>query len=894
MGDNGYTMNRANAAVLSRDFVLAARLYKNILKDDPENTEVLTQLASCYIRAGEDRKALYVCLEILKLEPNNFAVLNNLGGVYRRLGMYHESIAVLERALTCGKNPYAIYYNMGQTYKLMGEYADAEDCFNTVIEENPNDVLAYNHLGSIQALRNEHNKAIQTYSKALQVDPNHPILHFNIASSYEAVGKFTDALQAYENTLRTKPGWIEAMCKYADLLTRMQKHLLAGDILNQALQLDEGNLDIQNALGRLNLNLNQLDKAEKHFNFVLDKKPNNFSALFGLASIYERKNKNNEALEILAKLSSEEQKNIDVQLLEAKILIHTEQMREAAEKINKIRSDNPTNLEALNLLGQFFIYKKEKVRIADCQRKIASIDANYIQHYLDFAEANLNINETEDCRHFVKKYLQHNDKNYYAFKILGKSYEINNSFVKALQNYQTGLELNPNDTELNDAVARLICYDGIEEESLEPINEMEAENLAEEENLELLNESSLDLSTLYNLDDEPLSFEIQEDEIPFDEMPHDEDIPPIDVTAISDEDPIDLPDMEDDVFSSLDPFADRRKQYPPEEEQDYVEIEGDMIPEDIDNEYDEEQILPSTEDDINLQDETSSSENSPRDIYPSENPPKIISTPMEESSSENQNTNPNLSETPIMDEAEIENEETVQNNEKSDEVEIEKDINNEIDTMKINIDIHADESEISLNDKTEETDSISEVAELEEPDETLDISNDDIDELYGDSTHSEINEDWLSHDENNPFTLEDDFCENNIDDLGSYLKMLMSKLDDSGITNFFPEMFETLDTIYLVTSNFDSETKSKILESSDCRRLGFMVERLIGMPGLLATAEALKETGYGATLCNNIDNEVPHSWNNILCHIQQEDVYANLKNMLNNIYGRWEELRQVK
>ena len=73
------------------------------------------------------------------------------------------------------------------------------------------------------------------------------------------------------------------------------------------------------------------------------------------------------------------------------------------------------------------------------------------------------------------------------------------------------------------------------------------------------------------------------DEIPFDEMPHDEDIPPIDVTAISDEDPIDLPDMEDDVFSSLDPFADRRKQYPPEEEQDYVEIEGDMIPEDIDN-----------------------------------------------------------------------------------------------------------------------------------------------------------------------------------------------------------------------------------------------------------------------------------------------------------------------
>lgn len=881
MGDNGYTMNRANAAILSRDFVLAARLYKNILKDDPENTEVLTQLASCYIRAGEDRKALYVCLEILKLEPNNFAVLNNLGGVYRRLGMYHESIAVLERALTCGKNPYAIYYNMGQTYKLMGEYIDAEDCFNTVIEENPNDVLAYNHLGSIQALRNEHNKAIQTYNKALQVDPNHPILHFNIASSYEAVGKFTDALQAYENTLRTKPGWIEAMCKYADLLTRMQKHLLAGDILNQALQLDESNLDIQNALGRLNLNLNQLDYAEKHFTHVLNKKPNDFSALFGLASIYEKKNKNNEALDILNKLTVEEQQNIEVQLLEAKILIHTDQMREAAEKINSIRKQHSTNLEVLNLLGQFFIYQKEKGRLVDCQRKITSIDANYIQHYLDFAEAYLNINETEDCRHFVKKYLQHNDKNYYAFKILGKSYENANSFIKALQSYQTGLELNPNDSELNDAVARLICYEGIEEETLEPINETEAENLAEEENLELLNESSLDLSTLFNLEDEPLSFEIQEEEIPFDEMPHDEDIPPIDIAAISDENPIDLPEMEDDVFSSLDPFADRRKQYPPEEEQDYVEIEGDIIPEEIDENYDEEKILPPTEDDISKEVEKSTDDISPAISPETISKPAEISFPNNNLPENNYQDSNTSSDTPSNDDVEIENpqDDLISTKEEN---EIEKNINNEIDTMKINININADKNE-----------EIAEVAELEKLDEIPDLSNDEIDDLYGDTNHSEINEEWLSHDENNPFPTSEEIFETD-DDLGKYLKGLMSKLEKSGITNFFPEIFETLDTLYLVTSDFDSETKSEILDSCDCRRLGFMVERLIGMPGLLATAEALKETGYGATLCNNIDNEVPHSWNNILCHIQQEDVYANLKNMLNNIYGRWEELKQVR
>ena len=112
--------------------------------------------------------------------------------------------------------------------------------------------MAYNHLGSIQALRGENNKAIQTYARGLQIDPNHPILHFNIALSYEAIGKLTDARLSYENALRSRPGWIEAMGKYADLLSRLKLYDEAREVLMQALQIEEDNVDIQNTLGKLN------------------------------------------------------------------------------------------------------------------------------------------------------------------------------------------------------------------------------------------------------------------------------------------------------------------------------------------------------------------------------------------------------------------------------------------------------------------------------------------------------------------------------------------------------------------------------------------------------------------------------------------------------------------
>ena len=78
--EKNYTMNRANAAVLSRDFVLAARLYKSILKKAPDNIEALTQLASCYVRAGTI-KSITSLFGNFEKEPNNFSVMNNLGGI---------------------------------------------------------------------------------------------------------------------------------------------------------------------------------------------------------------------------------------------------------------------------------------------------------------------------------------------------------------------------------------------------------------------------------------------------------------------------------------------------------------------------------------------------------------------------------------------------------------------------------------------------------------------------------------------------------------------------------------------------------------------------------------------------------------------------------------------
>ena len=377
-----FMLKRAQNAVLARDFVLAARLFKTVLKENPNDIEILSKLGSTYVRAGEDEKALEVYNRILKLDNTDFNALNNLGGIYRRLARYEDSVLVLERALTTGTNTNEVYYNLGHTYKLMGNYDDAADCFVTVIEENPNDVLAYNHLGSIQAARGEHAKALQSYNKALQLDKNHPILHYNSALSYIALGKLEQAKLSFENALRTRPGWVEAMVDYADLLIGMNKNKEAQDLLSQAQKLKSEDVNILNTLGKLNFKRKDYAMAEQNYLAVLAKNSEDYRALTGMALVYEKQRKLLDSQSLFEKLEQFDVDNSDIVLQHARVLLKLNEYEKAYSRINKICQNSPKDCEALNLLAQYYIYTKDETRKNAIQIQNTSIIFWIVQKFI--------------------------------------------------------------------------------------------------------------------------------------------------------------------------------------------------------------------------------------------------------------------------------------------------------------------------------------------------------------------------------------------------------------------------------------------------------------------------------------------------------------------------------
>ncbi|MBN2810479.1 MAG: tetratricopeptide repeat protein, partial [Spirochaetales bacterium] len=127
-------LERANSALVARDFTYAEKLLVNLLRQEPSHGKALDLLGTVYTRSDRWEQALSVYLKLSEINPDNVEVLNNLGVIYRRIGRYEDSISVLTRARETGQDTETVLYNLGNTWKQMGDYAQAALCFSDVID----------------------------------------------------------------------------------------------------------------------------------------------------------------------------------------------------------------------------------------------------------------------------------------------------------------------------------------------------------------------------------------------------------------------------------------------------------------------------------------------------------------------------------------------------------------------------------------------------------------------------------------------------------------------------------------------------------------------------------------------------------------------------------------
>ena len=463
------TLFRAKSAVLARDFDLATRLFKRVLKEHPDNVEVMHELAATYVRSGQDEQALLVCQEILEKDRNDFGALVGLGGIYRRLGRYEESVSVLERALALNEDSVQTYYNLGFTYKQMERYDDALECFNNVIEDDPTDILAYNHLGHIYSLRDDSKNAIASYRRGLQLDANHPILHYNLAYEYEKLGRDDEVQTEYEAALRSKPGWSEAINSYAHFLMSHNRYKEAYEILSQGIQVTPENMPLQQAMGMVQLKRGEYGDAGQRFRTVLEYDSNDPMAMMGLADVYVYEGRENEASNLLEKVESTPLRSKGERMQYARSLLNANKFDSAGALIKGLLDEYDYDLATVHLVAEYYACCNDMARLDQSLDRINGLDSAYFLHFLDIALRFRQIGNFERAQVYLVEYLKRLPNDPVALAALASCYEQCNQYGDAMRLYQRALTKDSQNSMLQGALERISRASelGLHEEVLE-------------------------------------------------------------------------------------------------------------------------------------------------------------------------------------------------------------------------------------------------------------------------------------------------------------------------------------------------------------------------------------------------------------------------------------------
>ena len=119
---------------------------QNALKNDPNNLEILQDLASLYNQAGMCDVAITYFDRILELKPKNPETIHAKANCLNNLGLPDEALSALSLVDNRWSNDHAILIAKGNSHLLLLEYDKSEEYYQTVLKNDPDNRNAINNM----------------------------------------------------------------------------------------------------------------------------------------------------------------------------------------------------------------------------------------------------------------------------------------------------------------------------------------------------------------------------------------------------------------------------------------------------------------------------------------------------------------------------------------------------------------------------------------------------------------------------------------------------------------------------------------------------------------------------------------------------------------------------
>ncbi|MFO1244947.1 MAG: tetratricopeptide repeat protein [Ramlibacter sp.] len=199
------------------------------LVNSPAPVQQLILHGRALMAARQVEEAAKTYIGALKLQPDNADVLHELAMVLQELGAHDRALPLLQKAVILAPDRPEFFNDLGMLFQRRADFTKAVSFHKRAIKLAPGFVFAYINLGVAHKRLGQNDEALAAYRAALKIDPNSPEANNNLGNLLRVMGQLPLAQQHLEKALKLRPGYADAQANLdaVKLAQQEAKHVAA-------------------------------------------------------------------------------------------------------------------------------------------------------------------------------------------------------------------------------------------------------------------------------------------------------------------------------------------------------------------------------------------------------------------------------------------------------------------------------------------------------------------------------------------------------------------------------------------------------------------------------------------------------------------------------------------
>jgi tetratricopeptide (TPR) repeat protein len=235
----------------SNNFPLAIEQYRLILAKDPDNFETRTALVRTLIKAKSYEEAVREARALMQKSPDKIEAKVLFGETLLEAGRFEDALAVYEDAVKAKPQylPAAVGLGWAHHAYSMDRIAQGQKLQET-IKKQTFGIIDRIHYLWVEASETWHfNRAVTVLTEAATKFPDATEPHLKLAEVYAQHKAYKSSIESYEKALQIDPRSVPAYLGMAWVYAQMGNSQKSIDAIRRAAQIEPTNADVLGSLG---------------------------------------------------------------------------------------------------------------------------------------------------------------------------------------------------------------------------------------------------------------------------------------------------------------------------------------------------------------------------------------------------------------------------------------------------------------------------------------------------------------------------------------------------------------------------------------------------------------------------------------------------------------------